>query len=115
MGQMLQSSNLLRQQLAAAKGEIQQLQRQLAQLDNNTNVLSSVSLEHEMDSLRMVLDMKRGEIEQLKAANNSLRLELERFRGMEVKLQVEKQKTEEMNAVISMKNRWDRETFLLEN
>merc|ERR1712106_1277902 len=149
MGQMLQSSNLLRQQLAAAKGEIQQLQRQLAQLDNNTNVLSSGSLEHGIDSLRMVLDMKRGEIEQLKAANNSLRLELERFCGMEMKLQIEKQKTEEMNAVINMKNeqlrqvldeydnvqeqlevevsahlacqqeleknRWDMETFLLEN
>merc|ERR1712106_1174118 len=102
--QMLQSSNILRQQLAAAKREIQQLQRQLAQLESNTNILSSGSLEQEMDSLRMVLEMKRMETEQLKAANNSLVLEMERFGGLEVKLQVEMQKTEEMNAVINMKN-----------
>jgi len=143
--QMLQSSNLLRQQLA----EIQQLQRRLTHLDNNKHVLSSGTLEQEMDSMRMVLDMKREETEQLKAANNGLRLEMERFGGLEVKLQVEMQKTEEMNAVINMKNeqlrqvldeydsvqeqlevevsahlacqqeleknQWDRETFLLEN
>jgi len=102
--QMLQSSNILRQQLAAAKREIQQLQRQLAQLQNNTNILSSGSLDQELDSLRMVLDIKRMETEQLKAANNSLVLEMERFGGLEVKLQVEMQKTEEMNAVINMKN-----------
>ena len=48
--------------------------------------------------------MKRMETEQLKAANNSLRLEMGRFGGLEVKLQVEMQKTEEMNAVINMKN-----------
>merc|ERR1712106_161552 len=102
--QMLQSSNLLRQQLAAAKGEIQQLQRRLTHLDNNKHVLSSGTLEQEMDSMRMVLDMKREETEQLKVANNGLRLEMERFGGLEVKLQVEMQKTEEMNAVISMKN-----------
>jgi len=102
--QMLQSSNLLRQQLAAAKREIQQLQRRLTHLDNDKHVLSSGTLEQEMDSMRIVLDMKREETEQLKAANNSLRLEMERFGGLDVKLQVEMQKTEEMSAVISMKN-----------
>ena len=61
------------------------------------------SLEQEVDSLRMVLDMKKEETEQLKAANNSLMLELERFGGLEVKLQVQQQKNEEMNAVVNMK------------
>merc|ERR1712106_947505 len=102
--QMLQSSNLLRQQLAAAKGEIQHLQRRLTHLDNDKHVLSSGTLEQEMNSMRIVLDMKREDTELLKAANNSLRLEMGRFGGLEVKLQVEMQKTEEMNAVINMKN-----------
>merc|ERR1712106_1116812 len=102
--QMLQSSNLVRQQLAAAKGEIQQLQRRLSHLDNNKYVLSSGTLEQEMNSMRIVLDMKREDTKQLKAANNSLRLETGRVGGLEVKLQVEMQKTEEMNAVINMKN-----------
>jgi len=102
--QMLQSSNLLRQQLAAVKREIEQLQRQLEQLESDRNILNSVSLEQEMESIRMVLDMKRGETDQLKVANNIFRLEMERFGGLEVKLQVEMQKTEEMNAVINMKN-----------
>jgi hypothetical protein len=89
--QLLQSSNLLRQQLADAKREIQQLQRQLVELESDK-------------SLRMVLDMKKDETEQLKAANNRLMLETERFSGLDVKLQVQMQKTEEMNAVINMKN-----------
>merc|ERR1711881_62471 len=49
-------------------------------------------------------DMKKEETDQLKAANNSLKLEMERFTGPDMKLQVQKQKTEEMNAVINMKN-----------
>merc|ERR1719153_364733 len=57
-----------------------------------------------MDSLRMVLDMKKEEVDQLKAANNSLQLELERFAGLELQMQVQKQRSEEMDAVIKMKN-----------
>ena len=41
---------------------------------------------------------------QLRAANNSLHIDLERYNGIEVQLQVEKQKVEEMNSVIKMKN-----------
>merc|ERR1712106_1141110 len=77
--QMLQSSNILRQQLAAAKREIQQLHRQLEELDSDKHIPNSGSLEQEMESLSMVLDMKREEIEQLKAANNIFSLEMERF------------------------------------
>jgi len=102
--QMLQSSNLLRQQLAESKREIQKLQRQLTQLENSRRIPAEGSLDQEMNSLIMVLDMKREETNQLKATNNRLRLEMERFSGLEVKLQVEMQKTEEMNAVINMKN-----------
>jgi len=102
--QLHQSSNLLRQQLSAAKKETQQLQRQLTQLESNRRLPAEGSLEKEIDSLRMVLNMKKDETDQLKAVNNSLRLELERFGGLEVKLQVQKQRTEEMNMVINMKN-----------
>ena len=102
--QLLQSSNLLRQQLADAKREIQQLQRQLVQLESDKMMSAKGSLDQEIDSLRMVLDVKKDETEQLKAANNRLMLETERFGGLDVKLQVQMQKTEEMNAVINMKN-----------
>merc|ERR1712106_972913 len=102
--QMLQSSNLLRQQLAESRREVQLLQKQLSQLEIIKRNPAEGSLDKEMDSLRMVLDMKREETNQLKAANNSLMLEMERFSGLEVKLQVKMQKTEEMNAMINMKN-----------
>ena len=39
-----------------------------------------------------------------RAANNSLQIDLERYSGLEIQLQVEKQKVEEMNSVIKMKN-----------
>ena len=99
--QLLQSSNILRQQLAAAKREVEQLRTQLVNLHSEQHC---GSLDQEMESLRMVLDMKKGEIEKLKSANNGLMLELERFGGLEVKLQVQIQKTEEMDAVINIKN-----------
>jgi len=102
--QLLQSLNLLRQQLSTAKKETQQLQRQLVQLESNRRLPAEGSLEQEIDSLRLVLDMKKDGADQLKAVNNSLRLELERFCGLEVKLQVQTQRTEEMDAVINMKN-----------
>ena len=99
--QLLQSSNILRQQLAAAQREVEQLRTQLVHLHSEQHC---GSLDQEMESLRMVLDMKKGEIEKLKSANNGLMLELERFGGLEVKLQVQIQKTEEMDAVINIKN-----------
>ena len=37
----------------------------------------------------VVIDMKKEENDQLKAANNSLRIDLERYNGLEVQLQVE--------------------------
>jgi len=101
---LLQSSNLLREQLAAATTETKQLERQIASLERDKRAPAAGSLEQEMDSLRMVLDMKKDETERLKASNNTLKLELERFHGLEIKLQVQTQKTEEMNAVINMKN-----------
>ena len=48
--------------------------------------------------------MKNEVTEQLKAANNSLLLEMESFGVLGLNLHVEMQKTEEMNAVINMKN-----------
>jgi len=102
--QLLQSSNQMRQQLLSSTTETQQLRRKIASLERGTRKPMEGSLEQEMDSLKMVLDMKKEETDQLKAANNSLKLEMERFTGLDMKLQVQKQKTEEMNAVINMKN-----------
>jgi len=115
--QLLQSSNLLRQQLAHGKKEREALQRQLdekisannsSSTSSTTNTTSSSSFssnwEAECNSLKLVLEIRREEAEQLKAANNSLRLELERFQGLETQLQVQKQRAEELGLVVAMKN-----------
>jgi len=101
--QLLQTSNVLRQQLAAAKRELQQLE------SKETGLLRTVkapegSLEQEVESLRMVLEMRRVEVEQLRAANNALMLEMDRCRAMELHLQQQNQRVEEMDAVIQNKN-----------
>ena len=101
--QLLQSSNLLRQQLAAAKKDGQQMQKQLAQLKSINKLSPDVSpAQEEMDSLRQVLNIKKGEVEQLRAEKNSLMLELQRVGGLELRLKVHKQRMEDMEAVISL-------------
>jgi len=109
--QLLQSSNLLRQQLAQGKKEREALQRQLDEkISSSSNSPaaspsnSSTNWEAECNSLKLVLEIRRDEAEQLKAANNSLRLELERFQGLETQLQVQKQRAEELGLVVAMKN-----------
>merc|ERR1719242_1493461 len=109
--QLLQSSNLLRQQLAHGKKEREALQRQLDEkisANNSSSTSSSSSFssnwEAECNSLKLILEIRREEAEQLKAANNSLRLELERFQGLETQLQVQKQRAEELGLVVAMKN-----------
>merc|ERR1719180_275112 len=108
--QLLQSSNLLRQQLAHGKKEREALQRQLDEKissspsSSSSSSHSSTNWEAECNSLKLVLEIRRDEAEQLKAANNSLRLELERFQGLETQLQVQKQRAEELGLVVAMKN-----------
>merc|ERR1739844_743001 len=102
--QLLQSSNVMRQQLASAKLESQQLQKQIESFDGKQRRLESGNLEQELDSMMVVIDMKKDENDQLRAANNSLKIDLERYNGLEIQLQVERQKVEEMNSVIKMKN-----------
>merc|ERR1712203_549821 len=102
--QLLQNTNSIRQQLAAARQEAQQLQKQVERTESNKMRFEEGSLEQELESMMVVLDMKKEENEQVKACNNTLRLDLERYSGLEIQLQVEKQRTEEMNSVIQLKN-----------
>jgi hypothetical protein len=102
--QLLQSSNVMRQQLASAKLESQQLQKQIETSDCKQRRMDSENLEQELESMLVVIDLKKEENDQLRAANNSLQIDLERYSGLEIQLQVEKQKVEEMNSVIKMKN-----------
>merc|ERR1711874_732381 len=101
---LLQSSNLLREQLAAATTETKQLERQIASLERDKRAPAAGSLEQEMDSLRMVLDMKKDETERLKASNNTLQQQLE----VEVSAHLACQQELE-------KSQWAKEAFLLEN
>jgi len=102
--QLLCSSNVLRQQLAQGKKERDQLQRQLDEKSEYESEGSTRQWEAECESLRQVLDIRRDELEKMKAANNSLRLELERFVGLESQLQVQRQRTEELGLVVALKN-----------
>lgn len=101
--QLLQTSNMLRQQLIAAKRELQDLESRESSLLQTVKTPED-SMEQEVESLRMVLEMRRVEVEQLRAANNSLMLEMDRCRAMELHLQQQNQRVEEMDAVIQNKN-----------
>ena len=104
--QLMQAANVLRQQLAAARRDLQQLQQLQCRGEQllATAGFSGDSLEQEVASLRLVLEMRRVEVEQLRAANNGLVLELERCRGQQLQLQQQNQRVEEMQAVIHNKN-----------
>jgi len=144
--QLLNSSNILRQQLSDSKREIQMLERKqssqqelLARKNSeahqfvaakrktseqhmeavsaasaataaaqkklsNGSTGSMESLEQEVESLRLVLEMRRVEVDQLRAANNCLLLEMERCRGLELHVDEQRQRIEEMEAVIQNKN-----------
>jgi len=144
--QLLNASNILRQQLSDSKREIQMLERKqssqqqlLARKNSeaqqfvaatrktseehmaavsvasaatiaaqkklsNGSTGSMESLEQEVESLRLVLEMRRVEVEQLRAANNCLLLEMERCRGLELHVDEQRQRIEEMEAVIQNKN-----------
>merc|ERR1712106_1241227 len=90
--QLFQSSSLLRQQLSAAEKQVKQLEN------------SKPGTGEEILILRQVLDMKKVELDQLKAEKNSLTIELERFGRQELQLKVQKQSIEDMNGVIRLKN-----------
>ena len=82
--------------------ETQERDRERFGLDPNLS--HRLDPEQELESMLVVIDLKKEENDQLRAANNSLQIDLERYCGLEVQLQVEKQKVEEMNSVIKMKN-----------
>jgi len=95
--QLLQSSSLLKQELTAAK-------KQLKMLEGNSTGIEGDRLEEELVSLRKGLNLKKNEVDKLKAEKNSMVLEMERVAKMEVELKLQKQKVEEMTAVIELKN-----------
>merc|ERR1711862_330858 len=84
--QLLQSASLLRQELAAAKKEVKILER-------NKTGIEEGKLEEEIVSLRKGLDLKKSEVDKLKAEKNSMVLEMERV-----------EKVEDMTSVIKLKN-----------
>merc|ERR1712106_66878 len=102
--QLLRTSNNVRGQLATAKQEVNHLSKEVEKFDNFKNVSESGTWQQEAESLQLVLGMKKQELDKLKAANNFLLLELERLGVVELQLQVEKQKTEEMSSVLCVKN-----------
>ena len=67
--QLLQSSNVMRQQLASAKLESQQLQKQIESFDGKQRRLESGNLEQELESMMDVIDQKKEENDQLRYAN----------------------------------------------
>lgn len=101
--QLLQSSNMLRQQLVNETKEIQQLTKQL---ENRYSKITcdDPKWQHEVESLQMVIEMKKDELNQLTTTNHSLRQDIDRLVGLEEKLQVDKHSTEEMSEEIKIKN-----------
>ena len=81
--QLIEAANALRHELTAAKRNLAHLQDREEQLLQSVNFTGS-SLEQEVQSLRIVLEMRRVEVEQLRVANNSLMLEMERCLAQEI-------------------------------
>jgi len=101
--QLLQSTNMLRQQLADSRRGIQQLTKQLE--SKNTKMEDDdPRWQNEVESLQIVIDMKKEEVNQLKTSNNSLKLEMNRLVVIKTQLQVEKKCSEEISEVIKIKN-----------
>ncbi len=79
--QLLETIGQQKQQIAAARKEEEQLRQLLAESScqqNNSGRVGSGSWEEEVDSLRTVLRMRGQDLEQLRAANNTLLIEMER-------------------------------------
>jgi hypothetical protein len=79
--QLLDTISHQKLQIAAARKEEAQLKQQLTELLNtSTNSNNSKSsLEEEVESLQTVLRMRGLELDQLRVANNTLLLEMERY------------------------------------
>ena len=86
--QLLRTSNNVRGQLATAKEEVSHLSKEVERFENYKNMSESGSWQQEAESLQLVLEMRKQELDKLKAANNSLLLQLERLGVVEVQLQV---------------------------
>ena len=86
--QLLRTSNNVRGQLATAKEEVSHLSKEVERFENYKNMSESGSWQQEAESLQLVLEMRKQELDKLKAANNSLLLQLERIGVVEVQLQV---------------------------
>lgn len=96
----------LRKQLEEAQLHTQQLQlreQQLLQVEVNRGINQN-SWQQEIDSLKIVLDMKREETDNLRSTNNHLTMEVERYSGIELRLQEARARVEEMTEVIHRKN-----------
>jgi phage shock protein A len=79
--QLLETIGQQKQQIAAARKEEEQLRQLLAESScqqKNSGRVGSGSWEEEVDSLRTVLRMRGQDLEQLRAANNTLLIEMER-------------------------------------
>merc|ERR1719192_2876444 len=73
-------------------------------LEGNSTGKEEAKLGEEIVNLRRGLDLKRNEVDKLKAEKNSMVLEMERVAKMELELKLQKQKVEDMTAVIELKN-----------
>merc|ERR1712128_10541 len=102
--ELLGALDMVKQQLASAKEEARQLTKEVKTLEKHKSIAKSGSWKQEAESLQIVVEMRKQEMDKLKAANNSLNLELERLGVVHLQLQVERQKTEDMSEVICVKN-----------
>lgn len=97
----------LRRQLEEAQLQAEQLsirEQQLLQVEVNRGLTEQNSCQQEIDSLKIVLDMKREETDNLRSTNNHLTMEVEHYSGIELRLQEARSRVEEMTEVIHRKN-----------
>merc|ERR1712029_1116497 len=114
--QLLQSSNVMRQQLASAKLESQQLQKQIETFETKKRRLESGNLEQELDSMLVVVDKQKVEEMNsvIKMKNEQLRQVLDEYDNVQHSLEIEIAAHTSCQQELE-KIQWDKENFLMEN
>merc|ERR1712029_1299235 len=114
--QLLQSSNVMRQQLASAKLESQQLQKQIETFETKKRRLENGNLEQELDSMLAVIDMQKVEEMNsvIKMKDEQLRQVLDEYDNVQHSLEIEIAAHTSCQQELE-KIQWDKENFLMEN
>jgi len=102
---LLDTLKCLETQLSDTKKEVNDLTLKHNELLNKNRSSVSSKLQQDVENLRSQIEGKNEDINQIKGLNNTLILEIEKIKTVNIKLEVEMQKSEELEEVMNLKNK----------